>query len=74
MEKRDIITLTLKGKRTPYVPWSMGFTKEAGEKLQRHFGSHLTPVRNSGIMQSLSAERRSVMQASKRFFNDYFGE
>ena len=25
-------------KRPPYVPWSMGFTKEAKQKLQRHFG------------------------------------
>jgi uroporphyrinogen decarboxylase len=38
MEKRDVIRLVLAGKRPPYVPWSMGFTKEAREKLQRHYG------------------------------------
>jgi uroporphyrinogen decarboxylase len=38
MQKRDVIRLVLQGKRPPYVPWSMGFTKEAKEKLQRHFG------------------------------------
>jgi uroporphyrinogen decarboxylase len=38
MTKRDVIRLVLEGKRPPYVPWSMGFTKEAKEKLQRHYG------------------------------------
>jgi len=38
MQKRDVIRLVLKGKRPPYVPWSMGFTKEAKEKLQSHYG------------------------------------
>jgi uroporphyrinogen decarboxylase len=38
MKKRDVIRLILAGKRPPYVPWSMGFTKEAKEKLQRHYG------------------------------------
>ena len=37
MTKRDVIRSVLEGKRPPYVPWSMGFTKEAKEKLQRHF-------------------------------------
>ena len=36
MTKRETIRLVLEGKRPPYVPWSMGFTKEAEEKLQRH--------------------------------------
>jgi len=38
MQKRDVIRLVLEGKRPPYVPWSMGFTKEAKEKLQQHYG------------------------------------
>jgi uroporphyrinogen decarboxylase len=38
MIKREVIRLVLEGKRPPYVPWSMGFTKEAREKLQRHYG------------------------------------
>jgi uroporphyrinogen decarboxylase len=39
MQKRDVIRRVLEGKRPPYVPWSMGFTQEAREKLQRHYGS-----------------------------------
>jgi uroporphyrinogen decarboxylase len=38
MTKRDVIRLVLQGKKPPYVPWSMGFTKEAREKLQGHYG------------------------------------
>ena len=38
MTKRDVIRLVLEGKKPPYVPWSMGFTQEAKEKLQRHYG------------------------------------
>ncbi len=38
MTEREIIRSVLEGKRPPYVPWSMGFTKEAKEKLQRHYG------------------------------------
>jgi len=38
MTKREIIKATLKGEKTPYVPWSFSFTMEAHEKLTRHFG------------------------------------
>ncbi len=38
MQKREVIRLVLEGKRPPYVPWSMGFTKEARDKLEVHFG------------------------------------
>ena len=39
MQKRDVIRRVLRGERPPYVPWSMGFTQEAREKLQKHYGS-----------------------------------
>ena len=29
----------LAGNKPPYVPWSCGFTKEAKEKLQAHYGT-----------------------------------
>jgi uroporphyrinogen decarboxylase len=38
MTKRDVVRLVLEGKRPPYVPWSVGLTVEAREKLQRHYG------------------------------------
>jgi uroporphyrinogen decarboxylase len=38
MSPRDIIRHVLTGGRPPYVPWSMGFTREAREKLAAHYG------------------------------------
>jgi uroporphyrinogen decarboxylase len=38
MTKRDVVRVVLEGKRPPYVPWSMGFTAEAREKLRQHYG------------------------------------
>lgn len=38
MTKRDVVRAVLEGRQPPYVPWSMGFTKEAREKLQQHYG------------------------------------
>jgi uroporphyrinogen decarboxylase len=37
MTKRDVVRMVLAGQRPPYVPWSMGFTQEARERLQRHY-------------------------------------
>lgn len=37
MTKREIIKMVLEGKKPPYVPWNMGFTLEAREKLEKHF-------------------------------------
>lgn len=38
MTQREVVRIVLEGKRPPYVPWSMGFTQEAREKLQAHYG------------------------------------
>ena len=38
MSKRDVVRTVLEGKQPPYVPWSMGFTYEAWEKLKAHYG------------------------------------
>jgi uroporphyrinogen decarboxylase len=36
--KREVIQMVLDGQKPPYVPWSFGFTVEAKQKLQDHFG------------------------------------
>ena len=38
MTPRDVMRCAVDGKRPPYVPWQMGFTLEAYEKLETHFG------------------------------------
>jgi uroporphyrinogen decarboxylase len=45
MQKRDVIRTVLDGQRPPYVPWSIGFTGEAAERLQLHFGSDPLEIR-----------------------------
>ena len=37
MSKRDVIRTVLAGEAPPYVPWSMGFTVEAAEKLRAYY-------------------------------------
>ena len=39
MTRREVMRQVLEGRKPPYVPWSFGFTCEAREKLQRHFGA-----------------------------------
>ncbi len=38
MTKREVIRQVLTAGKPPYVPWSIGLTKEAREKLQKHYG------------------------------------
>ena len=41
MIKREVVALecwTAERERPPYVPWNIGLTLEAREKLERHFG------------------------------------
>ena len=50
MTKCEIIRAVLDGQRTPYVPWSFGFTQEAHEKLAQHYGTvDLEPVLHNHI-------------------------
>lgn len=39
MQKRDVIHMVLEGQQPPYVPWSLGFTYEAAQKLKKHYHS-----------------------------------
>lgn len=38
MSKRTVVLDVLKGRQPPYVPWNIGLTKEARDKLQDHYG------------------------------------
>jgi uroporphyrinogen decarboxylase len=51
LNKRDVVRMALEGKQPPYVPWSFGFTHEAEEKLQAHFGqADLEPFLGNHIL------------------------
>ncbi len=51
MIKREVVQAVLEGEKPPYVPWSFSFTKEAEEKLQKHFSNDdLESVMNNHIL------------------------
>lgn len=39
MNKRQVVKWVLDGKPPPYVPWNIGLTKEARERLRQHYGA-----------------------------------
>jgi len=39
VNKREVVRAVLEGRQPPYVPWNIGLTQEAREKLQQHYGS-----------------------------------
>jgi uroporphyrinogen decarboxylase len=73
MTPRDVVRLVLEGKRPPYVPWQIGLTHEAAEKLQAHYatddldlplGNHFVRLGNDfGFFEDLGNDR----------FRDHFG-
>jgi uroporphyrinogen decarboxylase len=73
MNKREVVKLVLDGKRPPYVPWHVGLTHEAREKLQAYYGegdleialeNHLLTLGNGiGFFEPLEENR----------FRDVFG-
>jgi uroporphyrinogen decarboxylase len=49
--KREVVRTVLDGNQAPWVPWSMGFTLEARQKLQHHFGqADLTDVLDNHLL------------------------
>lgn len=50
LTQREVIRLVLEHKRPPYVPWSCGFTHEAAQKLQGHFGPDWETVMGNHIL------------------------
>jgi uroporphyrinogen decarboxylase len=49
--KREVIRTVLEGGQAPWVPWSLGFTVEASQKLQAHFGqTDLTDVLDNHLL------------------------
>ena len=73
MRKRDVVRIVLEGGKPPYTPWSFGFTREASERLEKHygkkdfacdFGNHLFGFSGAGeLSRALGNDR----------YEDYFG-
>ncbi len=73
MLKRDVIHLILDGKRPPYVPWSMGFTIEAREKLQAHFGCDDVEVPLHNHLLKLGSDIGFFDRLEDNYVRDVFG-
>ncbi len=56
MTKRDVVRLALNHQRPPYVPWQFGFTVEAKQKLQAHYGEATLEVVLDNHIVNLGAE------------------
>jgi uroporphyrinogen decarboxylase len=51
MTKRDVVRTVYEGGRPAYVPWSMGFTIPARQKLVEHYGTEdLGPVLDNHLL------------------------
>jgi uroporphyrinogen decarboxylase len=57
MKKREVVRTALQHRSPPYVPWQLGFTHEAGQKLKAHYagrdlrevlGNHMLWVHGAG--------------------------
>lgn len=73
MTKREIIRLVLDGGEPPYVPWHLGFTEEAREKLQAHFGTDdLEPVLQNHLL-GLGASGNLFDEVGDHCVRDAFG-
>ena len=73
MTRRDVVRLVLEGKRPPYVPWSMGFTKEAKEKLQRHYGCDDVEVPLENHLLKLGSDIGFFTDLGNNRVRDVFG-
>lgn len=73
MTKREVVRLILEGKRPPYVPWSMGFTKEAKEKLQGHFGQADIEIPLENHLLRLGSDIGFFDDLGSDRFRDVFG-
>ncbi len=73
MTKRDVIRRVLKGIRPPYVPWSMGFTKEAREKLQSHYGCDDIEVPLDNHLLKLGSDIGIFEEVGNNRVRDMFG-
>jgi uroporphyrinogen decarboxylase len=73
MTKREVVRLALKGTRPPYVPWSMGFTVEAKEKLQAHYRSEDIEGPLDNHLLKLGSDIGFFEDLGESRFRDVFG-
>jgi uroporphyrinogen decarboxylase len=73
MSKREVIKLVIDGKRPPYVPWNIGLTKEAREKLEGHFDDSDMEVVLQNHFLRLGSDIGFFTDLGANRFQDVFG-
>jgi uroporphyrinogen decarboxylase len=73
MTKRDVVRLALNHQRPPYVPWQFGFTVEAKQKLQEHYGKAELEVALDNHIVNLGAEILFTEDIGNDRVRDNFG-
>jgi uroporphyrinogen decarboxylase len=73
MTKRDVVRLALNHQRPPYVPWQFGFTVEAKQKLQEHYGEVELEVALDNHIVNLGAEILFTEDIGNDRVRDNFG-
>jgi uroporphyrinogen decarboxylase len=73
MTPREVVQQAIAHQRPPYVPWSFRFTKEAREKLERHFGTtEIDPFVGNHLLE-LGSDIGFFQQLGPDCFQDLFG-
>jgi len=73
MDKREVVKLAIERRKVPYVPWQCGFTVEAADKLQKHFGrDDLDQVLDNHFVK-LGSDMGLFTALGEDHFRDFFG-
>ena len=71
--KRDVVRTVLQGGKPPYVPWSMGFTAPAREKLISYFGTEDVDSAVGNHILRLGSDIGFFDELGNDRFRDVFG-
>lgn len=73
MSKREVVQQVLEAKRPPYVPWHIGLTWEAREKIERHFGQESLEGALHNHLLRLGSDIGYFTEIAPHLFQDVFG-
>jgi len=73
MTKREIVRIVLRGGRPPYVPWSFRFTREAKERILKHYGSDDIQSTVDNHIIELGSDIGFFQRVGENSYQDVFG-
>ncbi len=73
MTKRDVVARALAFEEVPYVPWSLGFTTEARQKLVAHYGQEDLDGVLQNHLHSIGSGNGQMVRVKSDRAQDVFG-